>query len=118
MAAVGAASIRVQRPVEGHACDGVERRFAGDFLVRGAVGKMRRIGHRERGADSLDAISDVPGRGSGREIEEERMAIHVLDFRLLFSSTDRGISRSEFMVHGREFRVLGGAMTFRRAIKY
>ena len=80
-----AAAIRIQRPVERHAFDGIERGAAGHFLIGRAVGRMRGVGQRLDGAALLYSIRDVPRRGFRRaEFKEEGIDFHGSDFRFFF----------------------------------
>ena len=61
VAAVGAAAVRVERPVERHALDAVERRAAGDLLVA----RLRRRGARLRSAPRCRRVFTVIGDVAG-----------------------------------------------------
>ena len=100
VAAVRAAAIGVQRPVERHALHGVQRRPAGHFLIAGAVGSVRGIRQAVDRAVLLHLIGDVPRRGLlRREIKEEGIDFHgesfVLSSPILppFSSSQAGPTR-------------------------
>ena len=73
VAAVRAAAVRIQRPVERHALDAVQRRAAGDFLIAGLVGARFRLGERGGAAvlSRVSAIRRVVGL-EGAEVEQER----------------------------------------------
>ena len=58
VARVRAAAVRVQRPLERHPLDGIQRRAAADFLVASGVGAPLRFGER-LGATCLDDPRDV-----------------------------------------------------------
>ena len=60
VAAVRAAAIGVERPVERHPLDAVQRRTAGHFLIARLVGAALGLGQRG-GAAVLDGIRDVAG---------------------------------------------------------
>ena len=62
VAAVRAAAVRIQRPLERHSLHGIERGSAGDFLVAGRVrpANSPRQGIR---AACLHQFGDLPGRG-------------------------------------------------------
>ena len=71
MAAVRAPAVRIERPLERHPFDAVQRRPAGDFLIPCVVGTTFRLGQR-RGPAFLDAISDLPrGRIPSANIEKD-----------------------------------------------
>src|SRR5262249_37781230 len=72
MAAVGAAAIWVQRPVERHSSDAIECGLAADLLISRGVGTPDRFGQRVSAAGS-DDVGDLTGGGpTGTEIEEQR----------------------------------------------
>ena len=76
VAAVRAAPVAVEGPLEGHAVDPVERRAAADFLVGSLVGAADGVG---QGADAafFHQARDVPrGRPERLEVVEERSLFH------------------------------------------
>src|SRR5688572_20952331 len=77
VAAVRAAAIWVERPVERHAFHRVQRGSTGNLLVLGAVRPMRGIRQSVNWAVLLYLIGDVTGGGLlRREIKEERIDLH------------------------------------------
>jgi hypothetical protein len=90
VAAVGAAAIGIERPLERHAFDAVQRRPADDLLV--ASGVRATLGFRQRcRAAFLHQVGDLSGRRlSGPDVEEnERPRRHSPDFRHGDSSSVR-----------------------------
>ena len=95
VAAVRAAAVGVERPVERHALHAVQRRTAGDFLIARLVGAPLGLGQRVAAA-GLDGVRDVACRGfGGAEIEEQRKGGH-------------GLNRGE---------TIASSLLFRRAVK-
>ncbi len=82
--AVRATAIRVERPRERHAFDGIERRAASDFLIARLIGAA--LGFSEGGATAFfHRAGDVAGRRLlGTEIEEKWRRPH--DIRLCFAT--------------------------------
>ena len=71
VAGVRAAAIRVQRPVEGHALDGIERGPASHFLIARRVRAALRLVERGVLAVVTDPERERPGRGRFRSQVEE-----------------------------------------------
>ena len=73
VAAVGAAAIRVERPVEWHPAHRIERGTAGHLLIPCRVGAPLGLGERG-GTAAFDDVGDVARAGlSGSEIDEQRI---------------------------------------------
>src|SRR5439155_21417023 len=75
MTAVRAAAERVQRPVERHSLDGIQRRSERHLLVPRIVRPALRLIERVR---SVFAVlqRDYPGGGAGRAEIEKRRGVH------------------------------------------
>ena len=84
VAPVGAAAVGVQRPLERHPVDAVERRAARDFLVARRVGTTLGFGERSR-SPFPDRDGHVAGRGPDAPIKQKRMDRHDAGIRLLFA---------------------------------
>ena len=84
MAAVRAAAIRVQRPVEGHPLHGIQRRSAGDFLVARLVGATLRLVERRRRRARVTCSAMVLVVGVLAEIEERGVDGAVMGLSLYF----------------------------------
>ncbi len=83
VAGVRAAPVGIERPLEGHTFDRVQRRAAGHFLIAGVVGASLRL-IQPVGAVADDCQGDGAGRGRrGWRIEEARR-VHG-DIRFLFA---------------------------------
>ena len=77
VAAVRAAAVRIEGPLEGHALDRIERRPAADFLISRGVGAPRRLGEGVGAASEPDQIGDVAGRRLRlAEVKEQRRRFH------------------------------------------
>ena len=84
VAAVRAAAIRVERPVEGHALDGIERGPAGHFLVaRGVRAPLRLVEGRVL-ASVTDPERQRPRRGGLPSKVEEEWAIRPFPSQIRF----------------------------------
>src|SRR5262245_31468460 len=81
MAAVGAAAIRVEGPVERHPLNGVQCRTAGDLLIPGCVGPQLRLIQRRRRSLRLDSQRQgFRGWRALAEIEESCLIRHRFAF--------------------------------------
>ena len=78
VAAMGAAAIGVERPIERHPADRIQGRATGDFLIARAVGA--RVEADERvGPAEFDRAGHLTRRWrSRREIEQERLIKHKI----------------------------------------
>jgi hypothetical protein len=82
VAGVRAAAVRIQRPLERHSLDAVERGAAADFLISSCVSAPLCLGQ-GGGASLLDHARDVARREQPRpEIEQ-----HAALFRFCFAKS-------------------------------
>jgi len=73
VAAVGAASVGIQSPLERHALDSIQRRPALNFLVARCVGATLCLGERSCPA-CFHQARDLPGCGDiPADLEEQRL---------------------------------------------
>src|SRR5687768_5072910 len=72
MAGVGAAAVRVERPLEGHALHRIQRRAAANFLVACGVRSASRVRQCIGAASLANEVRDLSGGGVlPAEIEEK-----------------------------------------------
>ena len=83
VAAVRAAAIGIEGPLERHPLDAVQRRAAGDLLIARLIGPPLRLGQRG-GAAVLHRLGDVARRGSA-EPRSKRSGNEAMANSLLFA---------------------------------